>query len=147
MTSPEKPIATRLDEMKGKEWIYNDMAVTILGSVIIEGGKEIEIYLNNGNTIYTDFVKVGKLLDKFRPVAEQARLLQVQRDRTLNVCSGDIVQEMRDSLLAQLREIRANPTKEVLAQSKAVNETINQFTNLARTELEFKKMVIQMRNK
>lgn len=143
----EKPITARLDDMKGKEWIYNDVAVTILGFVIIGGGEEIEIYLNNGRTIYTDFVKVGKVLNKFHPVAEQARLLQAQQDRTLNTCSNDIVSEMRDTLLAQLREIRTNPTKEVIAQSKAVNETINQFTNLARTELEFKKMVIQMRQK
>ena len=30
--------------------------------------------------------------------------------------------------------------------AKAGNETINQFTNLAGTEHEFKKMAIQMRN-
>lgn len=140
-----KPISVRLDEMKSKEWIYNDCVVTVLGSIMVDGGKEIEIYLNNGQTIYTDFTRIGKLLDKFRPVAEQARLLQAQQDRTLSTCSQDIVSEMRDTLLAQLREIRANPSKEVLAQSKAVNETISQFTNLARTELEFKKMAIQMR--
>lgn len=143
----EKPLSTQLDEMKNKEWIYNDRVVTVLGSYFIDGGKEVEIYLNNGETIYTDFAELPKLLERFRPIAEQARILQAQQDRALNTCSNDIVSEMRDTLLAQLREIRANPTKEVLAQSKAVNETVNQFTNLARTELEFKKMAMQIRRK
>lgn len=143
----DKPLTVQLDDMKNKEWIYNDRVVTVLGSYFIEGGKEVEIYLNNGETIYTDFAKLPKLIERFRPVAEQARILQAQQDRTLNTCSNDIVSEMRDTLLAQLRAIRANPTKEVLAQSKAVNETVNQFTNLARTELEFKKMAMQIRRK
>ena len=143
----ESPFAVRLDEMKNKEWIYNDRVVTVLGSCFIEGAKEVEIYLNSGETIYTDFAKLPRILERFRPVAEQVRLLQAHQDRQLNTCNNDIVSEMRDTLLAQLREIRANPTKEVLAQSKAVNDTVNQFTNLARTELEFKKMAMQMRKR
>lgn len=143
----ETPILVRLEEMKGKEYTYNDRVVTVLGSCAINGGKEVEIYLNSGETIYTDFTKLPNVVAKFRPIAEQARLLQEQKDRQLNVCSNDIVSEMRDILLTQLREIRQNPTKEVLAQSKAVNDTINQFTNLARTELEFKKMAVTMRKR
>lgn len=142
-----KTITLRLEEMQDKEWIYNDRVVTILGHCIIDGGNEVEIYLSNGETIYTDFVKLAKVIDKFHPVAEQARLLQERQDRTLSVCGNNIVNEMRDALLEQLRAIRTNPSKEVLAQSKAVNDTINQFTNLARTELEYKKMMAQMRKK
>ncbi len=140
-----KPLSVQLDELKGKEWIYNDIAVTVLGSCITGGGKDVEIYLNNGKTIYTDFAKLPSVISKFRPIAEQARILQKQEDSRLSVCSGDIVSELRDTLINQFREIRANPSKEVLAQSKAVNDTVNQFTNLARTELEFKKMAMQLR--
>ncbi|MDE5975389.1 MAG: hypothetical protein K2G69_02440 [Muribaculaceae bacterium] len=137
----------QIEEMKGGDWIYNDRVVTILGSCPTNEGKEIEIYLNNGETIYTDYVNVSRVLNRFHPVAEQARLLQKKTDNTLSVCSGDVISELRDTLLSQIRKLHDNPTKETLAQSKAINETINQFTNLARTELEYKKMTFQLRKK
>lgn len=141
----EKPMCARLDDMKGNEYTYNDRVVTVLSYMFIDGGKEVEIYLNSGETIYTNYATLPKVLDKFHPIAEQARILQKQADNRINVCSGDIVSEIRDTLLAQLREIRENPSKEVIAQSKAVNDTVNQFNQLARTELDFKRMAMQMR--
>lgn len=142
-----KTIDTRLAEMKGQQWIYNDIVVEVLGHVMNAGekGQDIEIYLNSGQTIYTDIFKIENVINKFHPIHEQAVILQKQENNRLTVCSGDVVTEVRDLLMDQLRTIRANPTKEVIAQSKAINDTINQFTNLARTELEYKKFVSRIK--
>lgn len=133
-----------LAKMKGQQMIYNDIVVTILGYCIGVGekGQDVEIYLNSGQTIYTDICKVFNVIKKFHPIHEQAVILQKQEEKKLTVCSGVVVAELRDMMLDQLRQLKTNPTKEVIAQSKAINETISQFTNLARAELEYKKFAL-----
>lgn len=140
----DNPLLLRLDGLKDRDLIRKDKVVRILDSCVISSGRSIEIYLNTGETLYTDISKLKSVLDEFTPLQQQAAILQKREARKLSVCTNDVVGELRDTLLAQLKEIRKNPSKEVIAQSKAVNDTINQFTNLAKTELEFKKLQAQL---
>ena len=137
------PVSTTIDSMKGQQWIYNDVVVEILGCMVGTGetGQEIEIYLNSGNTIYTDYVNIEKVIKKFRPLHEQALILQRNEEKKLTVCAPSTTSEIRDLLMDQLHALRNNPSKEVIAQSRAINETVNQFTLLAKAELEYKKFV------
>lgn len=142
----ETSLKQRLGAMIDRDFIYRNNVVRVLNFMVGTGekGNDIEIYLNDGRTIDTNYVKVQKILEDFQPLQEQARVLQRRESATLSVCGGGVVTELRDTLLDQLRAIRENPSKEVLAQSKAVNETVSVFTNLARAELEYKKFSNQL---
>ena len=139
----QETLETQLSEMKGNEFIYRGAVIEILEYMIGTGdeGNDVEIYLNNGQTIYANYLDVKKHIANFTPITEQARALQKKQDMQLSVCAGSVVTELRTTLIEQIRILRENPSKEVLAQSKMINDTINQFTNLARTELEYKRFL------
>lgn len=137
----EIELNNRAREMKGQQYIYNNVVVEFLGLCVGVGEtlSEVEIYIS-GQTIYTDYLKAGKVLDQFQPIQEQAMILQKQQDKTLSVIPKSEVEEVRGIMLDQLRELRSNPSKETIDKSRATNETVNTLLNVYKTTLEYARL-------
>lgn len=135
----EKAIIQELEDLKNQQMEYNGMVVTILGYAITgDSGNDVEIYTNR-LTIESNLFQINKTLKKFRPIHEQARLLAKEQQKKMTVLDSDSLNEIRDTVLTQIRMLRENPSEENIKMCKAVNESITTLTNLARTELEYRR--------
>lgn len=136
----DEAYAKTLEEMKGKQWIYKDTVVEILGYILGTGesGNDVEIYTNK-RTIETNLFQLPKVLKSFHPIHKQAQLLAREESKKLTVLDSDVIGEIRETVMAQIRRLKENPNEETIKQSKAINEGINTLTNLARTELEYRR--------
>lgn len=126
---------------EGGPFIHNDRVVEILYYVYGSGvsGLDVEIYLKDGSSIQTDMTKLPKIMKQWHPIHEQAVILAREEAKKGSVLNQDVVGELRETILDQIRKLKDNPSKEAIEQSKALNATITTFTNLAKTELDFRR--------
>lgn len=131
----------RLQQMVNNAFIYNGQEVVILGYCDNTGdnGDEVEIYLNNGKTLEWNITDLILKLDRFRPVTNTVVVLANERLNQVSSVNHTVIQNMRDVILEQIKAVKESPTPEVINQAKQVFQGVNTLTNLAKTELEYRK--------
>lgn len=136
----EKSPQEILEEMKGKKWIYKNEFLELLGYSFGSGesGLEVEIYTNRG-TVYTDKFRVSEKLKEFTPTQELTMAIIREERKKQTTLTTEAVNELRETVLDQIRKLKENPDAATIQQSKAINESITAITNLARTELEYRR--------
>ena len=133
----------RQDKIANKAYIYNGQEVVILGYCDNTGdnGDEVEIYLNNGKTLEWNISDLILKLERFRPITNTVVVLANERLNQVSSVNHTIIQTMRDTILSQIKAVKESPTPEVINQSKQIFQGVNTLTNLAKTELEYRKYI------
>ncbi len=131
----------RLKQMVNKAFVYNGQEIVILGFCDNTGdnGDEVEIYLNNGKTLEWNISDLIIKLSRFRPVSNTVIVLANERLNQVSSVNHTIIQNMRDVIMDQIKAVKESPTPEVINQAKQVFQGVNTLTNLAKTELEYRK--------
>lgn len=129
----------KLKKMKGKPYVYKNKVVEILNYAdgVGEEGDEIEIYLNDGTTIECLMINLARKLREFRDATGTVVVLAHQKLDNVSSMKPSVMQELRDTIMQSIREVKADPAK--VNQAKQVFQGVNTMINLARTELEFRK--------
>jgi hypothetical protein len=134
----------RLKEMVNKPFLYKNEEVVILGYCDGTGddGDDVEIYLNNGKTLEFNIHELFLKLDRFRPVSGTVIVLANERLNKVSTVNPGIIQELRDTILGQIKAVKENP--EAVGQAKQVFQGVNTLINLARTELDYRRYLDRM---
>lgn len=135
-----------IEELEGwkkkGEFIWNDRVVQILYYVANTGmsGNEFEIYFKDGSSLLTDVIKLPRIMKQWHTIHPQAVLLAKEEAKKNTTLDATIIKDIRATVLDQIKALRENPTKETIAQTKAINESIGALCNVARTEIEYRKL-------
>ncbi|MFV0310847.1 MAG: hypothetical protein ACK5KN_04265 [Dysgonomonas sp.] len=131
----------KLKSMVKKAFLYNNQEVVIIGfaDCVGEYGDDCEIYLNTGRTIEWKMSDLITNLNRFRPVTNTVVVLANERLNQVSSVNHTVIQNMRDVILETITKVKESPTPEVISQAKQVFQGVNTLTNLAKTELEYRK--------
>lgn len=134
-----KSAIDRLKEMVNKAFLYQNEEVVILGYCDGTGddGTEVEIYLNNGKTLVFSAFDLLTKLNRFRPITNTVVVLANERLNKVSTVNPTILQDLRDLVLGQIKDVKDDPSK--VNQAKQIFQGVNTLINLAKTELEYRK--------
>lgn len=129
----------RLKEMVKKPFLYQNEEIVILGYCdgVGDDGTEVEIYLNNGKTLVFSMFDLASKLNRFRSITNTVVILANERLNKVSSVNPTILNDMRDLVLKQIKEVKENPDK--VNQAKQVFQGVNTLINLAKTEMEYRK--------
>lgn len=131
----------RLQGMVNKAFMYNNQEVVILGCCTNTGdnGEEVEIYLNNGKTLEWNISDLVIKLDRFRPISNTVIILANERMNQVSTINPDVINNLSKTILAEIEAVKADPGR--VAQSKQIFQGVSVLTNLAKTELDYRKYI------
>lgn len=129
----------RLKDMVNKPFLYKNEEVVILNYCEGTGddGDEVEIYLNNGQTLVFNYINLPAKLEKFKPVSAQVIVLANKRLDSVSTVNPTIIQQLRDTVMQQIEAVKKDPS--AVSQAKQVIQGVNTLVNLAKIELEYRK--------
>lgn len=142
-------IAQQLENLKGKQWMYKNQVVEVLGYLLGCGdsGNDVEIYIS-GRTIETSLFELPKVLKSFEPIPQRLMIMaREEMKKNVAAITSDVVEEIRNTVLDQIRALRDKPTEERIKAAKAINESINTLTNFGRALHETNKYYDKMKSK
>lgn len=133
----------RLKQMKGRPWVYKNKVVEILGYAdgVGEEGDEVEIYLNDGTIIEVLMINLARKIKEFGSATGTVVVMANHKLDKVSSMQPNVLQELRDTILSSIREVKADPGK--VSQAKQIFQGVNTMINLAKTELEFRKYMDQ----
>lgn len=134
----------RLKDMVNKPFLYKNEEVVILNYCDGTGddGDEVEIYLNNGQTLVFNYINLPAKLEKFKPVSAQVIVLANKRLDSVSTVNPTIIQQLRDTVMQQIEAVKKDPS--AVSQAKQVFQGVNTLVNLAKTELEYRKYINEL---
>lgn len=134
----------RLKDMVGKPFLYKNEEVVVLNYCEGTGdeGDEVEIYLNNGQTLVFNYINLPAKLEKFKPVSAQVIVLANKRLDSVSTVNPTIIQQLRDTVMQQIEAVKKDPS--AVSQAKQVFQGVNTLVNLAKTELEYRKYLNEL---
>lgn len=134
----------RLKDMVNKPFLYKNEEVVILNYCDGTGddGDEVEIYLNNGQTLVFNYINLPAKLEKFKPVSAQVIVLANKRLDSVSTVNPTIIQQLRDTVMQQIEAVKNDPS--AVSQAKQVFQGVNTLVNLAKTELEYRKYINEL---
>lgn len=134
----------RLKDMVNKPFLYKNEEVVILNFCEGTGddGDEVEIYLNNGQTLVFNYINLPAKLEKFKPVSAQVIVLANKRLDSVSTVNPTIIQQLRDTVMQQIEAVKKDPS--AVSQAKQVFQGVNTLVNLAKTELEYRKYINEL---
>ncbi len=134
-----------LRNMVNKPFLYQNEEVVVLNYCEGTGddGDEVEIYLNNGKTLVFNYCNLLSKLERFKPVSAQVIVLANKRLDSVSSVNTSIIQQLRDTVLQQIDAVKGNPA--AIGQAKQVFQGVNTLINLAKTELEYRKYVNELK--
>ena len=129
----------RLKKMVNKPFLYNNEQVVVLDYCdgTGEDGDEVEIYLNNGKTLCYKIYDLKMILERFKQITSTVIVLANERLNQISTVNPDVIQDMRDIVLNQIKAVKDNP--EAIGQAKQVFQGVNTLINLAKTELDYRR--------
>ena len=129
----------QLERMKNKPWVYRNKVVEILtyADRVGDNGDSIEIYLNDGTTIECQMFQLSKKIKEFTDAGGTIVTMAHHKLDQVSSMKPNVVQELRDTVLESIRNLKANPNS--VDQAKQIFQGVNTMIGLARTELEYRK--------
>ena len=76
-------------------------------------------------------------LNRFRSITSTVVILANERLNKVSTVNPTILQDMRNLVLQQIKDVKEDPNK--VNQAKQVFQGVNTLINLAKTELEYRK--------
>lgn len=137
----------RLKDMVNKPFLYKNEEVVILNYCEGTGddGDEVEIYLNNGQTLVFNYINLPAKLEKFKPISAQVIVMANKRLDSVSTVNPTIIQQLRDTVIQQIEAVKKDPS--AVSQAKQVFQGVNTLVNLAKTELEYRKYLNELEKK
>jgi len=131
----------RLKKMVNQPFLYNNEQVVILNFCEYTGEDrdEVEIYLNNGKTLCYKMHDLKMILERFKPITSTVIVLANERLNQVATVNPEIIQDMRDIVLSQIRAVKDSP--DAINQAKQVFQGVNTLINLAKTELDYRRYI------
>ena len=131
----------RLKKMVNQPFLYNNEQVVILNFCEYTGEDrdEVEIYLNNGKTLCYKIYDLKMILERFKPITSTVIVLANERLNQVATVNPEIIQDMRDIVLSQIRAVKDSP--DAINQAKQVFQGVNTLINLAKTELDYRRYI------
>ncbi len=137
-------VLDRLKDMVNKPFLYKNEEVVILNYCEGTGddGDEVEIYLNNGQTLVFNYINLPAKLEKFKPVSARVIVLANKRIDSVSTVNPTIIQQLRETVMQQIEAVKKDPS--AVNQAKQVFQGVNTLVNLAKTELEYRKYINEL---
>lgn len=132
---------TRLNKMKGNQFIYKKQVVELLDYILNTGddADEYELLLSNGSQLVGPMEYLDACLAQFTPAGATLTVAVTQRVNAVSAFNPNVIQELREAVLDSIRAVKADPTK--VSQAKQVFQGVNTMVNLAKTELDFRRYI------
>lgn len=89
-----------------------------------------------------NYINLPAKLEQFKPVSTQVIVLANKKLDSVSTVNPSIIQQMRDTILRQIQEVKENPA--AVGQAKQVFQGVNTLINLAKTELEYRKYLNEL---
>jgi hypothetical protein len=84
------------------------------------------------------------ILGRFKPITSTVVVLANERLNQVSTVNPTIIQELRDTVLAQIKAVKETP--EAIGQAKQVFQGVNTLINLAKTELDYRRYLDKTKN-
>ena len=134
-----------LEQMKGKLYLYRNQEVVVLNYVdgTGEDGDEVEIYLNNGTTLVLNYANLNVRLNEFKPLQGHVVVVAQRMVDSVSTVNPDVMLTLRDTVMQQIKTLKEDPS--TVNQAKQVFQGVNTMINLARVEMEYRKLINEMK--
>lgn len=87
--------------------------------------------------MYISTFDLASKLNRFRSITSTVVILANERLNKVSTVNPTILQDMRNLVLQQIKDVKEDPNK--VNQAKQVFQGVNTLINLAKTELEYRK--------
>ena len=134
-----------LEQMKGKLYLYRNQEVVVLNYAdgTGEDGDEVEIYLNNGTTLVLNYANLNIRLNEFKPLQGHVVVVAQRMVDSVSTVNPEVMLTLRDTVMQQIKELKEDPS--TVNQAKQVFQGVNTMINLARVEMEYRKLINEMK--
>ena len=134
-----------LEQMKGKLYLYRNQEVVVLNYAdgTGEDGDEVEIYLNNGTTLVLNYANLNVRLNEFKPLQGHVVVVAQRMVDSVSTVNPEVMLTLRDTVMQQIKELKEDPS--TVNQAKQVFQGVNTMINLARVEMEYRKLINEMK--
>ena len=134
-----------LEQMKGKLYLYRNQDLVVLSYVdgTGEDGDEVEIYLNNGTTLVLNYANLNVRLNEFKPLQGHVVVVAQRMVDSVSTVNPDVMLTLRDTVMQQIKTLKEDPS--TVNQAKQVFQGVNTMINLARVEMEYRKLINEMK--
>ena len=134
-----------LEQMKGKLYLYRNQEVVVLNYAdgTGEDGDEVEIYLNNGTTLVLNYANLNIRLNEFKPLQGHVVVVAQRMVDSVSTVNPDVMLTLRDTVMQQIKTLKEDPS--TVNQAKQVFQGVNTMINLARVEMEYRKLINEMK--
>ena len=92
--------------------------------------------------MYISTFDLASKLNRFRSITSTVVILANERLNKVSTVNPTILQDMRNLVLQQIKDVKEDPNK--VNQAKQVFQGVNTLINLAKTELEYRKYMDTM---
>ncbi len=136
-------ISNKLKGMVGKTFAYNENLIKITGHVF----EDPDIVLKTSvGPIRISFTDAPQRLLEFKELEAVVPATVEGGNRgsslpQISTLDGNTMTALRDTLLENIKKIKDDKT--FIPQAEAINSTVNQVIGLARTEIEYRKMLLK----
>lgn len=129
----------KLNQMKNKPFLYHGKEIVVLGYCENTGedGDQVEIYLNDGTTIEWNICDLLIKLNRFKPITNTVVVLANERLNQVSTINPAIINDLSKTILDEINLVKQDPSR--VAQSKQIFQGVSVLTNLAKTEIEYRK--------
>ena len=87
--------------------------------------------------MYISTFDLASKLNRFRSITSTVVILANERLNKVSTVNPTILQDMRNLVLQQIKDVKEDPNK--VNQAKQVFQGVNTLINIAKTELEYRK--------
>lgn len=125
-----------LERMPGKKYIYKQVEHQILK---YEFDGKLLLITTDKEILQLPSVDFSFHLKEFLPIEEQLLPVNFNAVPVLNVASKEVMIELKDVLLDNIKKVQEN--KDYIPQAQEINNQVKSMIDLAKTEIEFIKTV------
>lgn len=133
-------IRSKLEGMAGKSFVYNESIIKVKGYKFEDPDFIIS---TDAGPVRFSFTDLHQKLSEFKELPKAEKGLEVAGKGTGIVANsllgGNAMHSLRDTLLENIEKVKADPN--FIPQAKAINDSIGQVIDLARTEIEYHKLL------
>lgn len=123
-------LADKLNNMKNKTWMYNTRLHKILNFKVTE--TEVQI-VTDKDWLTFSITKINTALDQFLPANEEK-----QNVTSIALFQGNGKPALKDLVLENIENIKKDVN--YIPKAKALNEQIKTMIEMAKLEIEYKKL-------
>lgn len=130
----QERITKKLAQMRGNAYIYRGTYYEINDAMMVDG-----LVLISTNKLMLRFTELEFLqeFNNFLPTAKESAEIVLTAQATQTPLNG-MAKTVKDTIMDSIKKIQNDP--KYIAQAEAINRSVNTLVNIAKLELQAKKM-------